>query len=525
MTQGTMAGEAVGASSSGSGGASGSTADTADTADTANAPDTATTTTTAGAGGAASAVGTSAVSRFSGWSTRLQARTAALFPLSPAASAVRGRRWVAVLGGAGAVAGLTAASLMRQDGTAAADSMWAEDGQIFYQQSVEYGFLQVLVRPYNGYLHVVPRVLMELVRVFPMADAAAATAVIGALVTSALALLVYVASGTHLSSRALRISVAAPVGLTWVAQLELGNNLLSLHIFMLYVAFWLCLWNPRSRAALVLGAVVLGLTAASDPLVGVYIPLLALRVWTLRGPRRWVPAAGLGAGLAVQAAAVVFEKALDTRNPAAHYDAAWAAHGYSSTVVGALFHRTGTGVDSYMNGPSGWPVYLGWAAVAAAVLCALLRWTRPDWPLAGLAFVHSVTIFGVLAMKGGSLTPRYVLPALGLLLVTLAALLRPRPRMELRPRLRTMAPAWCLLVVAAIAVWHGYAAGTWVRSGGPSWVKSIRQAAVMCRTTGAADDGLPTATGIIEVPCSLVAHRGFFEFGTGPVPDPDGHKP
>ena len=181
---------------------------------------------------------------------------------------------------------LTAASLMRQEGAAAADSMWAEDGQVFYQQSVQFGFFQVLVRPYNGYLHVIPRLLMELVRVFPMADAAAATAVIGATATSAMALLVYVASGTLLQSRALRISVAAPLALTWVAQLELGNNILSLHIYLLYVAFWLCLWNPRHRAALVLAAALLVLTAASDPLVGIYLPLLVLRAWA---PARAAP--------------------------------------------------------------------------------------------------------------------------------------------------------------------------------------------------------------------------------------------
>jgi hypothetical protein len=261
---------------------------------------------------------------------------------------------------------------------------------------------------------------------------------------------------------------------------------------------------------------VLGLTAASDPLVGLYLPLLVLRAWTLRRERRrrWIPLAGLCAGLLVQVLAVVFEKALGTRNPPTHYDPVWAAHGYSDSVVGSLFSRTGTG-DPYMAGPSGWPVFLGWLALAAAVVCAWRRWSRPDWRLAGIAFVHSVVLFGLLAMKGGSLTPRYVLPALGLLLAAMALLLRPERRPE-RRRPVAAAPAWGLLAVVAFAVCHGYSAGTWVRSSGPSWGLAVRQAAAACNAPGAAEGAVEITTGPVQVPCSLVAHRAeFFELGTG----------
>ena len=135
--------------------------------------------------------------------------------------------------------------------------------------------------------------------------------------------------------------------------------------------------------------------------------------------------------------------------------------------------------------------------------------------MAALAFLHSVALFAVLAMKGGSLTPRYVLPALGLLLAAMAALLRPEQRPERRRR-AAAAPAWGLLAVAGFAVWHGYTAGTWARSGGPSWADAIRQAATACRAPGVAEDQVQTATGLIKVPCSLVAHRAqFFELGTG----------
>lgn len=447
----------------------------------------------------------------------LRPRAATLFPLGEAAVPARGRRWLAVVGAAGLIVGLTVTSLARQKtGVSASDSIWAEDGQTFYQQSVQYGLLGTVMRPYNGYLHLVPRILMELVRVFPLNDAAAAIAATGAVATSAMALLVYIASGTHLASRALRVSVAAPLALTWVAQLELGNNLLSLHIYLLYVAFWLCLWNPRSRSALVLAAVVLGLTAASDPLAGIYLPLLLLRAWSLRGRRRWIPLAGLGTGLLIQALAVVFEKALGTRQPATHYDPVWAAHGYSDFVVGSLFSRTPTGDLPYIAGPSGWPVVLGWLALAAAVGCAWLRWSRPEWRLAGLAFVHSVALFGVLAMKGGSLTPRYVLPALGLLLAAMASLVRPKRPAAGRRSLGAAVPAWGLLAVVGLAVYHGYSAGTWGRSEGPSWGLAVQQAVAACQQPGATEGDVRITTGPIKVPCSLVAHRArFFELGTG----------
>jgi hypothetical protein len=450
---------------------------------------------------------------FAGW---LRIRAVALFPDGEAAASIRGRRRPAVLGGVGLVAALTAASLARQSGVSASDSVWAEDGQLFYQESLQYGFLGTLIRPYNGYLHLIPRLLTELVRVFPLTDAAAAIAVTGAVATSAMALLVYVASGTHLGSRALRVSAAAPVALTWVAQLELGNNLLSLHIYLLYVAFWLCLWNPRRRSALVLAAVVLALTAASDPLAGIYLPLLALRAWSLRGERRWVPLAGLGAGLLLQVLAVVFEQALGTRHPPTHYDPVWAASGYSDYVVGSLFSRTRTGFVPYGAGPSGWSAALGWLVLAVAVGCAWRRWSRPDWWLAGLAFAHSVALFGLLAMKGGSLTPRYILPALGLLLAGMAALLRPERGAAGRRRLVGVAPAWGLLAVVGFAVGQGYSAGTWARSESPSWGLAVQQAAAACRQPGVTEGEVRITTGPIEVPCSLLAHRGqFFELGSG----------
>jgi len=70
-----------------------------------------------------------------------------------------------------AAAGL---SLLRQPGVPAVDSIWAEDGQVFYNQAVQWSFLHSLFTPYNGYFQLVPRVMIESVTLLPVNAAAAA---------------------------------------------------------------------------------------------------------------------------------------------------------------------------------------------------------------------------------------------------------------------------------------------------------------------------------------------------------------
>lgn len=434
--------------------------------------------------------------------------------------------WVKVGAGVGALAAGVALSVVRTKEFGATDTIWAEDARIFYQGTTQHGFFDLLFTPYNGYLHFVPRVLIEIVRIFPLAWAAEVIAVMGALVMSACALLVYRAGSKHLQSPALRVAVAAPVVLPYIGQLELANNFACLHFLLLYTAFWMVIWHPAKLRLQILAAFVLFCTVGSDPVAGVFLPLAVMRWWALRdaGPGRWrdgwlrgwqggLPTLAMGLGMVFQAVGILFRHALNSRRISPHYDPIWALREYVQTVVGqGLF-------TEHANTRVGAPVadndarYVAWALAGVVLVVALARLTAPNWPLVVAALVHSVLLFCGLAMQGGSAAPRYVLPAICLFLVAVAGLLVPRKD--------TMAlvtpyavPAYGVLGLVALCIFGGYAEDMQWRGHGPSFDSQVGKAAVACGAPGAQEAEIRVAPAFapwsMTVPCDLVRGRHAF---------------
>src|SRR4030081_3271039 len=68
------------------------------------------------------------------------------------------QHWLAVAFSAAAVAVLTGAQIFYQTGSASYRTIWAEDGEVFYDDALRHG-LGSLARPYSGYLQTIPRLL------------------------------------------------------------------------------------------------------------------------------------------------------------------------------------------------------------------------------------------------------------------------------------------------------------------------------------------------------------------------------
>ena len=68
-----------------------------------------------------------------------------------------------------------------------------------------------------------------------------------------------------------------------LATVEMLDNLVNLPWWMFFASFWALLWRPR-RAAAAGAAVLCALAAASEPLVGLLLPLAAVRAVALRDP-------------------------------------------------------------------------------------------------------------------------------------------------------------------------------------------------------------------------------------------------
>ncbi|MEV7988938.1 hypothetical protein [Micromonospora sp. NPDC085948] len=177
--------------------------------------------------------------------------------------------------------------------------MWAEDGRIFFDGAVAKSFPLVLVEPYGGYLHVLPRLSTELATHLPIGWWAAVVAIAAAVVRAAVALLVFTAASGHLPSRRLRAVLAAAVVLLPAGNSEALNNLANLHWFVIFGAFWALLWRPTTRWQNGLSAVALLLAALTSPLGMLLVPLAAARL-ALPRRRDRVPAFAFIIGSAMQ---------------------------------------------------------------------------------------------------------------------------------------------------------------------------------------------------------------------------------
>ena len=158
----------------------------------------------------------------------------------------------------------------------------------------------------------------------PLPDAAAAFAISGAVIASAVALFVFHASAGHIRSVWLRGLLAAAVLLLPVAPLEIADSGVNTPWYLLFALFWAALWRPRGRGGMALAALVAFLAGASTPLALALAPLLILRMAALRRVREHAVTAGLAAGLLLQVPVIARRAQLpaSTRRPV---PAGWSA--------------------------------------------------------------------------------------------------------------------------------------------------------------------------------------------------------
>lgn len=414
---------------------------------------------------------------------------AALYP-------VDGRRGPAALTvGAGIlfVAVTALFSLARQSGPGALNSIWAEDGNVFYQATFHQGFITQLFTPDNGYLELVPRLLIQVVSWFPVARAAAAIAVVGAVSSSALALLVYHAAARHIPSPALRLCIALPTAVIVFGQSEVGNNIVNLLWYLLYAAFWMFLWNPQSRPRRILAATVLLCAMGSNP-VGTLVlsPLLLARLWARPWRESAWQAGGVAAGLLYQAVSVLRGGLSSRGHGSVGFDPGLVSRWFADDVLGhALISPAETEL-----------AYGTWAIGAALlVLFALVAWRvglpRQQWLLAGVCASYSVVIYFILSIVGAARTDRYGVVAV-LLMITAVAVL-------CCSRAKWLTVLLCVLVAANLAA--NYYGGSQYRSAVPGWSREVRLGRDACRQPGTTSAVLHTAPGgtwEVVVPCSAL---------------------
>lgn len=398
---------------------------------------------------------------------------------------------VAAWGASGVV--LAAVAWLRLD-VLTRGTIWAEDGRNFLAGALRG---ESVFTPYEGYAHVVPRMLAELtVQLVPAPDYAVAMTALTVIVAAGIGLLVFGVTAGLGMSRGARAGLAALTVLAPALTTEVSGNAANLHWMFLWLGPWLMLARPRSWVGSAGLGVVAFLAVATEIQLLLFIPLLLVNV---RDRLRWPLAAGAILGALVQVTAFLND---DRTSQADHPSVLSAMHGYALQVGGGGWMTPLTPLTSAVADHGWWVAY---ALLVPFVLAAVwLLVTSPDLRVVVVALIIGSAVIwtaGFMLNLGNTAefaaaTPEQirmtgslrhaVVPSMFLLAIAVLAADRAR-------RLAGAVIVATLIVVAGLSLdgrGHSH------RSAGPSWADAVAEARTTCERTKVTSISIQTAPNV-----------------------------
>jgi hypothetical protein len=444
--------------------------------------------------------------------TRRRVLSTDLFPVAPRLTRPESVRTAAVVAGLVVVSVL--ALVLWRPWPYAADLVWAEDGLVFLTLGVQRDLSEVLLVPYNGYTHVVPWLLVELVTLLPTTWWALGLGVVAATVRALLGAMAWYALAGHVPSRTARALIAAVLLTAPLGNFETLNTLANVHWFLVPAAVPALLWTPARWGGTVVQTLVVAGAVLSDPVTCLLAPVVLLRMLTVRSWRHQVVSIVFVLASALQTWTVLNAE----RESSVGMGYGDIVRTYLVRVVLATFGGKG-GTEAAFN-------RLGWWAVAAAVavsaLVLVLGLRRPGpHRTVVLVCLGASAVFWVAATRFGigtdALLPvppismvvgaRYSIPAMIVLAMALVA--------AGAGALRAAAgPARRLLGAGAAALVAVYAVGVVLTTGAPtSPVAQPWRAQVDAACTSPAEEvatlDITPGGWVVAVPCTVIrADRG-----------------
>lgn len=272
------------------------------------------------------------------------------------------------------------------------NTIWAEDGLVFYQGALAHPW-HAFLQPWGGYWETTPRILAVAVALVPIGSAAGAIAVADAIVMGLLAALVYRACGEHIRNPWLRAIPAIATAVCPVGQ-EICGTIANLQWPMYFAGMIVLLWNPRRPLPITVGTVTVVLLTLTSPFGLLLAPLAVTRIAVLgRGRDSMIPLALL-VGTVTQSTGMAI---LHGRQVYSVMQVVTIGKLYEEHVAGQGFF--GIRIDLPSEAPQG-------AAVVIAMLTALVFVTASgrlrQATLAALALTCSVGYFAVLLVVNGN---------------------------------------------------------------------------------------------------------------------------
>lgn len=250
------------------------------------------------------------------------------------------------------------------------------------------GPIAVLWHPYDGYLHLVPRILVDAaVAVAPIDLYAITVNALSCCVLGAVCGLVFLLSGPFLRHWPLQVVLALVPALLPAATIEIAGNTANLHWFLLFLAPWVFAYPTRSWWTAAALAIAAGFVTATEIQAALFLPLLLLQ---LRN-RRAIPVVVIAvAGIAAQ---VLVTLTHPRDKPGGITSIIDVIAGYLAQPVGVSWNSSAPAVGSAIQGVGWWVVVVPGAILLGVIVGAILRapWLQ-KWMLAAIV-VGSVAVW------------------------------------------------------------------------------------------------------------------------------------
>jgi hypothetical protein len=373
-----------------------------------------------------------------------------------------------------------------------ADTIWAEDGQLFLGDALRDPIGSILT-PAGGYLHVVPRVLAAVAAGLPIDWAATVMSVGSAVIVASLSVYIFVASQRIIPSFWSRAVISGLIVLLPAAGFESLASAANLQYFLLFGCFWALVDRGGSLGRVGAGSSVALATALSTTLSLLLVPLSLWNLATVRERRNRLTSIFFLAGVAIHLVIVFRAVVLATDPTLSQYPVRWSDSNlfalpglYGLRVVAPLLVGDRLLNDMWMA--MGWTfVSVVAISVTGAVIYGALRAASSPRAWTLVALCYSLLLFAVpvavrgtehLAPVGGMVTfngNRYVIAPMWFLVTAGVILIAHRTGSSVAWRALGIGVVVLLLVQVA----SNYSTLT-LRSAGPRWSAELEAARRRC---------------------------------------------
>lgn len=373
-------------------------------------------------------------------------------------------------------------------------TVWAEDGQVFLHDYLLSG--PGLLEPYDGYLHLLPRLAVAvLVPVWGVEHYAAAVTVTSCLLLGVVCVLTYYCTAALSTVPWIRMCWASIPLLVAPGALETLGNLANLHWYLLWLLPLLLIREPSSLAGRILLLTATLAATLTEIQALLFAPLILYR---LTNRALWWSKGGLLLGLSFQLGALALSPRIRD-GMGEDWNLLSVFYGWVLNSAGAVAYGSSEVISSHILSFGSIPIILSAVPYVAALAVVYARANRLPRLMAGTWFLGSAAVWSAAVIinpvayfdyaaygaqdwrafflsRYSTLPSMYLLALVPLMMSVLVGQRHPENRSRARGRTVAMVVAGIFLTLQLVYYFPVDAA----RSQGPEWTTGVDEARLLC---------------------------------------------